>query len=156
MEGMNSRGTGNTGRGSNMTWNARKWLPTVAAGTVVFTMTTLDGFAFFPPIPLGSPTPVTITQPPNPDPLLVPPTIRPPVLIQPLDPLPTIPPVPPPPFVPPPPIIVQPQVVPHTCSVINPQVVPEPTTIVSGLIGITMIGGMAWRRRRSIDGQTGK
>ena len=152
MEDMNSRGTGNTGRENDMTMRARKWIPTIAAGTVAFTMTSLDGFAFFPPVPLGSTQPVTITQPPVADPVLVPPSIRPPVLIQPLDPIATVPPVPPPPFVPPP-IVVQPQVVTHSCPVINPQVVPEPTTIVSGLIGMTMIGGMAWKRRRNAAGK---
>src|SRR5262245_3642585 len=111
----------------------RKWVPTVALGTAAFTLTTATANAFFPPLPVVSDR-VTISPPP---PVFVPPTIP--------APPPVIPPAPPPPFLPPasPPPVVVPQEIPP-----RPQVVPEPTTIVSSVIGLSVLGGYMLRRRK--------
>lgn len=122
-----------------------KWLPTTTAGAIAFTLTATGASAFFPPLPLSSGDPVTISVPPAPSPILVIPQGVPPIMIEPAAPLP-VPIVPPPPFVPPPPPNV-PQVVPPPCPVVHPQSVPEPATIVSGLIGLGVVGAIKRRRR---------
>ena len=114
-----------------------KIIPTAAVGAA-FTLSPQVAQAFFPPIPVGS-DPVTVSPPPPPPVIPVTPTIPvPPV---------EVPPVPPPPFVPPPPLPTErPTENPCTCE--KPQVVPEPATIISGLIGLSVLGGAAWRKRK--------
>lgn len=121
----------------------RKWIPSAALGAAAVTLTSETAYGFFPPLPVGSNV-VTVSPLP---PVLVPPTI-------PIPP-PVIPPTPPPPFVPPspPPPVVGPQDTPNPskCDCVcpaNPQVVPEPTTIVSAAIGLSVLGGVTWRRRK--------
>ena len=117
----------------------RKWLPTAALGAAAVTLTSDTALGFFPPLPV---TPDVVTVSPTP-PVFVPPTIP--------APPPIIPPAPPPPFTPPspPPPVVEPQGG-CTCPT-NPQVVPEPATIVSAVIGLTVLGGAAWRRRTKAE-----
>ena len=140
--------------GSSKLW---KMIPTVAVGAAAFTLTTGSAYAFFPPLPVGSDTvsvspispatpiipvsptiPVTPTIPPT-----VPPTIPP-----------LVPPASPPPFVPPttpqPPTEGETEVptVPEHCTPAGtPQTVPEPATILSGVIGLGILGGLGWKRR---------
>jgi hypothetical protein len=103
--------------------------PTVAAGAVAFTLTTQPAFAFFPPFPPAG-GPVTSGPP------------LPPVSPPPLE----VPPVPPPPFeLPPPPPV--PQIIPPG-EPGSPQVIPEPSTVVTAVIGLSVLGGYAWRRRK--------
>jgi hypothetical protein len=116
----------------------RNWLPSAALGAAAFTLTSETAHAFFPPLPVGSTT-VTVSPPP---PVFVPPTI-------PIPP-PVIPPVSPPPFNPPspPPQTVDPQ---GNCDCdcpTRPQATPEPATIVSSAIGLVVVAGAAWRRRK--------
>lgn len=112
-------------------------------GAAAVTVWTESAYGFFPPLPTGSNT-VTVSPPP---PVFVPPTI-------PIPP-PIVPPVAPPPFTPPalPPVVVVPEEVPTcdcTCRppVTRPQVVPEPATIVSAAIGLSVLGGAVWKRRK--------
>ncbi|HET6572085.1 MAG TPA: PEP-CTERM sorting domain-containing protein [Fimbriiglobus sp.] len=121
-----------------------KLIPTTAVGVAAFTLTTQTASAFFPPITVpGSSGPVTVSPPPPP-PVIIP--VTPDVPVPPLTPPPVVPPVPPPPFVPPPPppVDIPDPPVPPT----PPQTVPEPATIVSGLIGLTALGGYTWTRRK--------
>jgi hypothetical protein len=117
-----------------------KLIPTTAVGAIAFTLSTETATAFFPPVPIGS-GPVTVSPPPPP-PVNIPTVPTTPVS-------PTVPPVPPPPFFPPPvptgPTTVPPPVPPCVCT--PPQSVPEPATIVSGFIGLAVLGGVAWKRR---------
>jgi len=130
------------------TW---KWATTTGVGAIAFTVTSGGASAFFPPIPLATPDPVTITAPPPVAPVVTTPVVTPPILIEPVPTLPpvVVPAVPPPPFVPPPPPPNVPQTVPPVCSCpVVPQAVPEPATAVSGLIGLGVVAAGAARRRR--------
>lgn len=134
--------------GFAMVIKSRFWklIPTTAVGAVAFTLSTETAQAFFPPLPLGS-GPVTVSP--------LPPVNVPTTPITPVNPNipvipPIVPPVPPPPFVPPPiptvPTTVPPTV-PHVCPP-TPQNVPEPATLVSGFLGLAVLGGVAWKRRK--------
>lgn len=128
-----------------------KWATTTGVGAIAFTLTSGAAGAFFPPLPLATPDPVTIVSPPPVAPILVVPTITPPILVEPVKPLPpvVVPVVPPPPFVPPvsPPNV--PQTVPPVCTCpVTPQTVPEPATVLSGLIGLSVVAAGTIRRRR--------
>ena len=135
--------------------NLQKLLPASALGLGIYFLDLNSAQAFFPPLPTGSETPVTVTPPtppviipvnpvipPRPEPT-VPPFV-PPVVV----PIPVVPPpifVPPPP---PPPTIVVPVVVPPDCGCpVTPQTVPEPMTILSGLFGAMTVGGYVFSRR---------
>lgn len=123
-----------------------RMIPSAAVGAAAFTLTTQTASAFFPPISAPGPGgPVTVSPPPPP-PVLIP--VSPEVPLPPLTPPPpVIPPVPPPPFVPPPPPVSPPPVdIPDEPP--PPQNVPEPATIVTGLIGLTVLGGYGWKRRK--------
>jgi hypothetical protein len=115
--------------------NGWKVCSTAGALTLVAAAT---ASAFFPPIRPVDP-PITVL--PNPGPAQPPPVI--------------IPTVPPPPFIPPvtPTTTVTPNEVPGCdcdCHTPNPpNTVPEPATVVSGLIGLGLVGGAAWRRRKA-------
>jgi hypothetical protein len=121
-----------------------KW-PATALGAVAFTLPTQSVQAFFPPIPLGS-DPITVLPPP-PAPVIVPinPIVEIPGTNGPTSLQPIIPIVPPPPFSPP----NVPTSVPPTCICVppnRPSTVPEPMTVVSGLIGVSLVG--LWKARR--------
>lgn len=126
-----------------------RMIPATAVGVATFTLTTQTASAFFPPITNpGSGGPITVSPPPPP-PVIIP--VVPEVPLPPQSPPPpVIPPVPPPPFVPPPPPTSPPPVVPPPVE--QPKTVPEPATIVTGLIGLTVLGGYGWKRRRK-DGE---
>jgi hypothetical protein len=127
-----------------------RMIPTAAVGAAAFTLTTQTVQAFFPPItapPAGGP--VTVSPPPPP-PVIIP--VVPEVPVPPVTPPPpVVPPVPPPQFVPPPPPpVVPPQGEPDCdcCQPTTPQTVPEPATVVTGLIGLSVLGGYKWTRRK--------
>jgi hypothetical protein len=122
--------------------NLTHWIPTAAIGTVAFTLSAGQSSAFFPPLPLASDPPVTITQPPPVAPIIVRPTAVAPIIIPPANPvaIPTVP----PPLIPPPPVV--PRVPPCVCNP-RPQAVPEPTTMLSAAIGLGLAGVAALRRR---------
>lgn len=126
--------------GSNKMW---KWVPTTALGAVAFSLSTEPAYAFFPPLPTGGGDTVTVSPPPAP--VVIP--INPTVPVDP-DPTPITPVVPP--FVPPPvpgtEVPVDP-IVPPT--VPPPATVPEPTTILSAALGLGVIGGYRWKRRKN-------
>lgn len=147
-----------------------KILPSAAVGVAAFTLNTETACAFFPPIP-NTPDTVTVSPPPPPvvvvpvsPPPVSPPVSPPPVVVPPVSPPPVVvPPVPPPPFVPPPPPpSVPPVVTPQggdpgctcTCPHPTPQTVPEPATIVSGFLGLSVLGGYAWRRKKGAGEQS--
>jgi hypothetical protein len=122
-----------------------KMIPTAAVGAAAFTLTTQTAPAFFPPIPTGG-GPVSV-GPQQPPPIILP--ISPGIPVPPVVPPPVVPPVPPPPFVPPPvPPVVNPGGKPDCGGPHTPQATPEPATIVSGVIGLSVLGGYAWRRRK--------
>jgi len=129
-----------------------KWATTTGLGTLAFTVTSGGAMAFFPPLPLASPDPVTITAPPPVAPIVVTPATPTPILVEPVRPLPpvVVPVVPPPPFVPPQ-VPNVPQSLPPTCTCPQPtpQTVPEPATVLSGLIGLGVVAANAARRRRN-------
>jgi hypothetical protein len=112
-----------------------KVLP-VAVATTAFTLYASSAQAFFPPIPVGSD--VVTTPPVSPVVALPPPVVPPPVA--PITPLP--PPVvmaPPPPMrpvAPPPPI--------QHCA---PNQVPEPATVITGIVGLSILGAGALRKK---------
>jgi hypothetical protein len=116
---------------------------TTILGASAFTIWTIDSAqAFFPPLPMDT-GPVTILPPP-PQPV-IPTNPNIPVVT------PVVPVVPPPPFVPPPPVIpptvpVLPLTPPEVPVV--PQTVPEPTTVVSSLLGLGVLGAARWKRRQ--------
>lgn len=121
---------------------------TATAGAAALTLWCTDAQAFFPPLPLASPDPITVTNPPVIAPILINPIGVTPIVISPNVPL-AIPPVSPPPFTPPPPPNV-PQVVPPICvHPPIPQNVPEPTTIVGAAMGLAVLG--AARKRWKND-----
>ena len=113
---------------------ATRVIPVVAAGAAV-TVYSSAAHAFFPPVPTGNQTVVTV-------PPVSPITVSPPPPTVP----PTIPPVSPPPFVPPPVPPTSPPP-PHVCDPGTPAGVPEPTTVLGGLIGLSMVGAAALKKK---------
>ncbi len=130
-----------------------KWATTTGLGAIAFTVSSGGASAFFPPLPLATPDPVTITVPPPAAPILITPATPTPVLVEPRPTLPpvVVPVVPPPPFVPPasPPNVPQSLPPTWTCPMPTPQTVPEPATALSGLIGLGVVAAGAARRRRN-------
>jgi len=120
---------------------------TATAGAAALTLWCTEAHAFFPPLPLASDGPITITNPPAIVPILINPIDMTPVVISPNVPL-AIPPVSPPPFTPPPPPPNVPQVVPPCVCVNPPQNVPEPTTLAAAAIGLATL--VAVRKRHMV------
>lgn len=101
-----------------------KIVPAAAIGAAAFTVFSAGAVAFFPPVPVGQNQVKTV--PPVP--------VTPVVPVVPLSPPPTtpathctLPPVPPVP--------------------VDPAAVPEPATMLTGLLGLSMIGVAAVRRK---------
>ena len=100
-----------------------KIVPAAAIGAAAFTVFSAGAVAFFPPVPVGQNEVKTV--PPVP--------VTPVVPVVPLSPPPTtcshpkVPPVPPVP--------------------VDPASVPEPATMLTGLVGLSMIGAAALRRK---------
>lgn len=118
---------------------ATKVVPTVAVASAAVTVYCGSAQGFFPPVPNGS------------DQVVTPPSVSP---ISPLPPPvvpPTVPPVVPPPFVPPPPVVPPtvppPPIDPEDCD--PPQQVPEPASIMAGLIGLSVLGAGAWKKKQA-------
>lgn len=101
-----------------------KLVPAAALGAAAFTVFSAGAVAFFPPVPVGPQEVKTV--PPVP--------VTPVVPVVPLSPPPTTPAThcktPVPPTVP-----------------VTPNGVPEPATMVTGLVGLSMIGVAAVRRK---------
>jgi PEP-CTERM motif-containing protein len=64
------------------------------------------------------------------------------------NPDPELPPPPPPPVIDLPPPPTEPEPCGCPCPPVHTHATPEPTTIVSGLVGMTMLGGYVLRRKR--------
>jgi hypothetical protein len=110
---------------------ATKAIPTAMVGVAV-THYCSSAQGFFPPVPIGSGEVIT------------PPPVSPVVPVVP--PPPVVPPVSPPPFVPPP-VTPRPPITPDDCDPPPPCGVPEPATVVSGLIGLGVLGAAAARKK---------
>jgi hypothetical protein len=106
-----------------------KVLPAVAVGASAVTIYCSAAHAFFPPVPIGSE--VTVVPPVTPIVPQVPPPI-PPVV---------------PPFVPPvvPPVVVQPKE--KDCDPPTPEEVPEPATVMTALVGLSLLGAAAAKKK---------
>ena len=90
--------------------------------------TTQQAQAFFPPI---IPQNNVVTQPTVPAPIT---PVTPPVVVVPPTPQPQIP--------------VTPDAVPAPCDPATPNAVPEPATVLSGLIGLSVVGFVRHTRKR--------
>lgn len=118
-----------------------KWVgASAAAGLSAFTLFSGTAAGFFPPLPLGNDPPTVAPQVP-----VVPQTVAP------VTPQPIVP-VSPPPFVPVVPKTVDPvvpPVVPPVCNCDPHPVhcVPEPATVVTGLVGVSLLAVGAVRRK---------
>lgn len=78
--------------------------------------------------------------------LFPPPFYYPPVIITgDPDPEPPTPDLPPDPFTPPPDVPCTPP--PHDCDCTTVRNTPEPTTMISGILGASLLGVVAWRRK---------
>lgn len=120
-----------------------KWVgASAAAGLTAFTVFSGTAAGFFPPLPLGSDTPPTVAPQVPVVPKTVPPTNPQPVV-----------PVSPPPFVPTVPKTVDPKpkvpptVPPCNCDPGPVHCVPEPATVVTGLVGVSLLAVGAVRRK---------
>ena len=121
-----------------MSFRLTKWVgTTAAAGVSAFTLFSGTAAGFFPPLPFGS-DPPTIAP-------VVP--VVPPVVVSPRTvPQPVVP-------VSPPPFVVVPKTVPPpppcNCDpvVVRTQAVPEPATVLTGLVGLSMLGVAAAKRK---------
>ena len=119
-----------------MSFRLTKWVGTTAAASIsAFTVFSGSATGFFPPIPTGNDPPTVAPQVP-----VVPPVITVPPTQQPI--VPAVP----PPFVPVVPKEVPPTVPPCSCPV-TPQNVPEPATVITGLVGLSLLGVGAVRRK---------
>ena len=120
--------------------NWKTWAVALSGGAAV-TVTTGEARAFFPPLPVVvEPAPVVgVTVPPTQAPIVVTP-----VLVQPVT-IPAAHPIPPVPVIP----VTVPPPHPHDPCPCPPRPacgVPEPTTVLSGLTGLAVLG--AWKRAR--------
>jgi len=108
-------------------------VPAAALGCAAFTVLSSGALAFFPPVPTGSDevrvSPISPIIPVVPPPVAVVPPVPPPVVI------PKEVPKPKPPYCicPPGPI--------------RPSEVPEPMTLISGLVGLSVLGAAALKRK---------
>ncbi len=109
-----------------------KHVPTAAFGCAAFTILSSGAFAFFPPVPVGSDqvktSPIAPVIPETPVVVVVPPV--------------------------PPPVVVVPKEVPNpvpcTCPVpVRPSEVPEPMTLISGIVGLSVLGAAAAKKKLS-------
>lgn len=116
-----------------------KWVSsTAAAGLATITVFSGTAAAFFPPIPTGNDPPTVAPQVPT-----VPPTTT----VTSPPPQPIIP-VSPPPFVPVTPKEVPPTEQPTHCDCDpRPHCVPEPATVITGLVGLSLLGVGAVKRK---------
>ena len=114
-----------------------KHVPKAAFGCAAFTLLSSGALAFFPPVPVGSDqvktSPVAPVVPETP---VVP---EPPVVV--------VPPVPPP-------VVITKEipnpVQPCTCPIpVRPSEVPEPMTLISGIIGLSVLGAAAAKKKLS-------
>ncbi len=108
-----------------------KIVPAAAFGCAAFTVLSSEALAFFPPVPTGSE--VVTVSPPSP----IIPVSPPPVIV--------VPPVPPPVVIP----KEIPKPPPCNCIPVKPSEVPEPMTLISGLIGLSVLGAAAVKRKMS-------
>ncbi len=109
-----------------------KKVPAAAFGCAAFTILSSGALAFFPPVP--APVEEVKTSPISP----VIPVTPPPVVV--------VPPVPPP-------VVVVPKVVPNPPCVcpgpVRPNEVPEPMTLISGLVGLGVLGAAVVKKKLS-------
>lgn len=107
-----------------------KSMPTAALGCAAFTVLSSGALAFFPPVPTGSDevkvSPVSPVIPVSPPPVVVVPPVPPAVVIP--KEVPVVPPI-------------------CNCPVVRPSEVPEPMTLISGLVGVSVIGAAALNRK---------
>ena len=127
--------------GVNMSFRLTKWVgTTAAAGVSAFTIFSGTAAGFFPPIPTGNDPPTVAPQVP-----VVPPVIVSPPTVQPIVP------VVPPPFIPvvPKEVPTVPPVVPPDCdcNTHTPECIPEPATVLTGLVGLSLLGIGAAKRK---------
>lgn len=123
--------------GFTMSFRLTKWVgTTAAAGLSAFTIFSGSAAGFFPPIPTGNDPPTVAPQVP----------VVPSVVVSPPPPRPIVQ-VSPPPFVPvvpkevPP--TVPPPMPPHYC----PPGVPEPATVITALVGLSLVGVRAAKKK---------
>ena len=106
-----------------------KNVPAAAFGCAAFTLLSSGALAFFPPVPVGSDTVKT-------SPIAPVVTVDPPVVV--------VPPVPPP-------VVVTKEVPPTpVCScpgTVRPSEVPEPMTLISGFIGLSVLGAAVAKKK---------
>ncbi len=122
-----------------MSFRLTKWVgTTAAAGLTTFTVFSGTATGFFPPIPTGNDPPTVAPQVP-----VVPPVVTVPPTQQPIVP------VVPPPFVPVVPKEVPPTVPPNQPPQHCPPVVPEPATVVTALVGLSLLGVRAAKKKFS-------
>lgn len=124
-----------------------KWVgANTAAGVAAFTVFSGTAAGFFPPLPTANTPPTVAPQVPT-VPTTVPPTNPQPVV--PVSPPPFIPTVPktvdPTPNVPPPPVC--------DCDTHPVHCVPEPATVVTGVVGLSLLAVGAVRRKLRGDGK---
>ena len=109
-----------------------KHVPAAAFGCAAFTILSSGALAFFPPVPVGSDQ--VKTSPiapviPQPNPVVVVPPVPPPVVV---------------------PKEVPNPVPPCTCPVpVRPSEVPEPMTLISGIVGLSVLGAAAAKKKLS-------
>ena len=109
-----------------------KHVPAAAFGCAAFTILSSGALAFFPPVPVGSDqvktSPIAPVIPETPVVVVVPPV--------------------------PPPVVVTKEVPnpvpPCTCPVpVRPSEVPEPMTLISGIVGLSVLGAAAAKKKLS-------
>lgn len=123
-----------------MAFRLSKWIGTTAvAGVSSFTLFSGTAAGFFPPIPTGNDPPTVAPQVPVVPPVVVVPPTQEPIV-----------PVVPPPFIPTVPNevpTIPPTVPPCDCDTPPPHCVPEPTTILTGVVGLSLLGVGAVKRK---------
>ena len=121
--------------GFTMSFRLTKWVgTTAAAGLSAFTIFSGSAAGFFPPIPTGNDPPTVAPQVP----------VVPSVVVSPPPPRPIVP-VSPPPFVTPKEV---PTVPPCNCTVpVGPREVPEPATVITALVGLSLVGVRAAKKK---------
>ena len=116
-----------------------KKVPAAAFGCAAFTVLSSGALAFFPPVPVGSDevkvSPISPVIPVSPPPVVIVPPVPPPVVIPKVIPNPTSPPC--------------------ACPVtVRPNEIPEPMTLISGLVGLGVLGAAAMKRKWAKPGRT--
>ena len=108
-----------------------KHVPAAALGCAAFTVLSSGALAFFPPVPVGSDevktSPISPIIPSSPPPVVVVPPVPPPVVVPKEVPNPTVP---------------------CTCpGTVRPSEVPEPMTLISGLVGLSVLGAAVVKKK---------